>query len=93
MYGINLNEITVTNRYGYAILTDEGTGRAMVCEPTMAGPNIIAFVILERCDSYEDAHLVALGLHTVLDHADDDVPADDEPTPVAAIESPPTVTG
>jgi hypothetical protein len=63
MYGMNLSEITVTNRYGYAILTDGGSGKAMVCEPTMAGPDIIAFVIVERCDDYATAHLVALMLH------------------------------
>lgn len=60
---MNFSEITITPRYGYAIASIGTDGPAMVCEPTMAGPDIMAFVIIERCDDYETANLVAFMLH------------------------------
>jgi hypothetical protein len=57
------NEITVTNRYGWAILHDIRSGKAMVAEPTMAGPDIIAFHIVRRCEDYHEALLLTVALN------------------------------
>lgn len=58
----DLNQLTIHNRYGYAVIEEGNTGRAMLCEPTMAGPDIIAFVIVERCDDRTEAIALAMAL-------------------------------
>ena len=86
------NEITVTNRYGWAILTDNVTGKAMVCEPTMAGPDIIAFHIVERCEDYQTAFLLTFTLNEMGVHPTDYTEeSNDAADPAAAVPVPPAL--